>query len=348
MRATMTILTRIPDASLRPLPVRIQSFNRPAMKPTCAILDDYQNVALRLGDWHRIDGQVAVRVVTAPFASADEAARALADAEIICLMRERTPFPRALIAALPKLKLLVTSGMRNAAIDMEAARERGITVCGTGYVGAPTAALAIGLLLELTRKIGFENARMKSGEPWQVTLGDDMEGKTLGIVGLGKLGTRVAAIGKALGMRVIAWSQNLTPERAAEAGADHVSREELFRTADAVSIHLILSGRTRGLIGRPELALMKPTSYLINTARAAIVEEDALLEVLRAKKIAGAGLDVFWQEPLPAGHELRSLDNVVLTPHLGYVTEQGYRRFYSDMVEDIEAWLAGAPVRVIA
>jgi D-3-phosphoglycerate dehydrogenase len=318
------------------------------MTLNCAILDDYQNVALRLGDWQRIGGQVAVRVYTNPLASPEEAARTLAAADIICLMRERTPFPRALIHALPKLKLLVTSGMRNAAIDMEAARERGVTVCGTGYVGAPTAALAIGLLIELTRKIGFENARMKSGDPWQVTLGDDVEGKTLGIVGLGKLGTRVAVIGKALGMRVIAWSQNLTQERAAAAGADFVTKEELFRTADAISIHLILSSRTRGLIGRAELALMKPTSYLINTARAAIVDEEALLEVLRAKRIAGAGLDVFWQEPLPTNHALRSLDNAVLTPHLGYVTEQGYRRFYSDMVENIEAWLAGAPVRTIA
>ncbi len=313
----------------------------------CAILDDYQNVALRLGDWRRLDDRLDIRVFTEPFATPDEAARALADFDIVCLMRERTPFPRAMFDALPRLRLLVTSGMRNAAIDMAAAADHGVTVCGTGYVGAPTAALAIGLMLELTRGIGFENARMKAGEPWQITLGRDVEGWTLGVIGLGKLGARVAAIASALGMKVIAWSQNLTRERCEAAGVGYVSKEELLRAADVVSIHLILSQRTRGLIGAADLALMKPTAYLINTARAAIVEEDALIEALRARRIAGAGLDVFWREPLPRDHALRALDNVVLTPHLGYVTEEGYRRFYTDMVDAIGAWMDGAPARVI-
>jgi D-3-phosphoglycerate dehydrogenase len=318
------------------------------MKLRCAILDDYQNVALRLGDWRRLADRIDIRVFTEAFATPGEAARALADFDIVCLMRERTPFPREMFAALPRLRLLVTSGMRNAAIDMAAARDHSVAVCGTGHVGAPTAALAIGLMLELTRRIGFENARMKAGEPWQITLGRDIEGWTLGVIGLGKLGTRVAAIAKALGMNVIAWSQNLTRERCEAAGIGFVSKEELLRAADIVSIHLILSERTRRLIGAADLALMKPTSYLINTARAAIVEEDALVEALRARRIAGAGLDVFGQEPLPRDHPLRALDNVVLTPHLGYVTEEGYRRFYADMVEAIAAWTDGAPIRVIA
>lgn len=313
----------------------------------CAILDDYQNVALRLGDWQRLADRLDIRVFTEGFATPEAAARALADFDIVCLMRERTPFPREMFDALPRLRLLVTSGMRNAAIDMAAAADRGVTVCGTGYVGAPTAALAIGLMLELTRRIGFENARMKAGEPWQITLGRDVEGWTLGVIGLGKLGARVAAIAKALGMNVIAWSQNLTRERCEAAGVGFVSKEELLRAADVVSIHLVLSKRTRGLIGAAELALMKPNAYLINTARAAIVVEDALIEALRARQIAGAGLDVFWREPLPRDHPLRALDNVVLTPHLGYVTEEGYRRFYTDMVEAIGAWIDGAPVRVI-
>lgn len=313
----------------------------------CAILDDYQNVALRLGDWQRLADRLDIRVFTEGFATPEAAARALADFDIVCLMRERTPFPREMFDALPRLRLLVTSGMRNAAIDMSAAADRGVTVCGTGYVGAPTAALAIGLMLELTRRIGFENARMKAGEPWQITLGRDVEGWTLGVIGLGKLGARVAAIAKALGMNVIAWSQNLTRERCEAVGVGFVSKEELLRAADVVSIHLVLSKRTRGLIGAAELALMKPNAYLINTARAAIVVEDALIEALRARQIAGAGLDVFWREPLPRDHPLRALDNVVLTPHLGYVTEEGYRRFYTDMVEAIGAWIDGAPVRVI-
>ena len=313
----------------------------------CAILDDYQNVALKFADWSSLKDQIDITVFDKPFASQDEAVRALQDFEIVCAMRERTPFPREMLTALPKLKLLLTSGMRNASFDLEAAKERGVTVCGTGGVGNATAGLTIGLMLELTRKIGFENARMHAGEQWQTTMGQDVEGMTLGVVGLGKLGTKVATIAKALGMNVIAWSQNLTPEACAAAGVAYASKDELFAAADIVTIHVILSKRTRGLITRDDLARMKLTSYLVNTARGPIVDEAALLDALQRKAIAGAGLDTFSVEPLPIDHPLRKLGNVVLTPHLGYVTENNYRRYYGDMVEDIAAWLSGAPVRVM-
>jgi D-3-phosphoglycerate dehydrogenase len=317
------------------------------MRYRCAVLDDYQNAAGRLADWASLDGAVDVTFFNQPFTDQHPPAPALRDFHIVCLMRERTPFPRALFAALPNLKLLMTSGMRNAAIDLVAARDHGVVVCGTGHTGAPTAALAIGLMLELTRRIGAENARMKAGEAWQSTLGLDVEGLTLGIVGLGNLGRRVARIAQAMGMNVLAWSQNLTPEKCAEAGVGYATREALFACADVASIHLLLSERTRGLIGEADFARMKPTAFFINTARAAIVEEQALLDALRTRRIAGAGLDVFWTEPLPRTHPLRMLDNAVLTPHLGYVTEQGYRRFYTDMVDNIAAWCAGSPLRRI-
>ena len=312
-----------------------------------AILDDYQNVALKFADWSSLNDRIGITVFDKPFASQDDAIRALQDFEIVCAMRERTPFPREVLNALPKLKLLLTSGMRNASFDLEAAKERGITVCGTGGVGNATASLAIGLMLELTRKIGFENARMHAGQLWQTAMGQDVEGMTLGVVGLGKLGQKVAAIAKALGMNVIAWSQNLTPEACAAAGVTYAAKDELFANADIVTIHVILSKRTRGLIGAGDLARMKPTGYLVNTARGPIVDEAALLDALQRKQIAGAGLDTFSQEPLPLDHPLRKLDNVVLTPHLGYVTENNYRKYYGDMVEDIAAWLNGAPVRVM-
>jgi D-3-phosphoglycerate dehydrogenase len=317
------------------------------MPLSCAILDDYQNVALTFADWSPLKDKIGITVFDKPFASQDDAIRALRDFEIVCAMRERTPFSREVLNALPKLKLLLTSGMRNAAFDLETAKERGITVCGTGGVGNATAGLTIGLMLELTRKIGFENARMHAFEPWQATMGQDVEGMTLGVVGLGKLGTKVATIAKALGMTVIAWSQNLTPEACAAAGVAYATKDELFATADIVSIHVILSKRTRGLISAEDLARMKPTSYLVNAARGPIVDEAALLDVLQKRKIAGAGLDTFSVEPLPVDHPLRRLDNVVLTPHLGYVTENNYRRYYGDMVEDIAAWLGGNPVRVM-
>jgi D-3-phosphoglycerate dehydrogenase len=318
------------------------------MKLRCAILDDYQNVALKLADWAQLKDRIDITVFDQPFASSQDAVAALQDFTIVCAMRERTAFSRAVIDALPNLKLLLTSGMRNAAIDVTAARERGVTVCGTGASGNPTVGLTIGLMLELTRKIGFENARMHAGEPWQVTLGDDVDGKTLGIVGLGKLGSKVAAVAKALGMTVIAWSTNLTPEQCAAAGVAYATKEQLFAQADVISIHLVLSERSRGLIGATDLARMKPTSYLINAARGPIVDEAALFDMLQKKKIAGAALDTFSEEPLPVDHPLRKLDNVVLTPHLGYVTEQNYRRYYTDMIEAIAAWLKSAPVRVMS
>jgi D-3-phosphoglycerate dehydrogenase len=237
--------------------------------------------------------------------------------------------------------------MRNASIDVKAANERGVTVCGTGGFGNPTTGVAVGLMLELTRRIGFENARMKAGEPWQIVLGHDLEGKTLGVVGLGKLGTRVAKVAQALGMKVIAWSQNLTPEKAKEAGAELVGKDDLFKRADVVTVHLMLSDRSRGLIGAHELGLMKPTAYIVNTARGPIIDEKALIAALTGKKIAGAGLDVFDVEPLPKDHPFRKLDNVVLTPHLGYVSAENYTVQFREVVEDIRAFIDGKPVRVI-
>jgi D-3-phosphoglycerate dehydrogenase len=313
----------------------------------CAILDDYQNVALKVADWSALKGKADITVFNEHLGEASNVIAALKDFDIVCAMRERTPFRRETVEALPKLKLLLTSGMRNASFDMEALKERSVVVCGTGGFGNPTAGLAIGLMLELTRRIGFENARMKAGEKWQITLGQDVEGRTMGIVGLGKLGSRVASIAKALGMKVNAWSQNLTKEACDEAGVGYLSKEELMATSDVISIHVILSKRTRGLITRDDLARMKPSSYLINTARGPIVDEDALLDMLKQQKIAGAGLDTYSVEPLPVDHPLRKLDNVVLTPHLGYVTEEGYRKYYADMVEDILGWIDGKPARVI-
>jgi phosphoglycerate dehydrogenase-like enzyme len=313
----------------------------------CAILDDYQNVALQVADWSPVAKDLDIKVFNEPLGGQDKVIRALADFEIVCGMRERTPFPRAVIEALPKLRLLITTGARNASFDLEAAKERNVVVCGTPGTGNPTAGVAIGLMLELTRRIGFENARMKSGQLWQTTIGIDLEGQTLGVIGLGKLGTRVANIAKAFGMKVIAWSQNLTPEKASEAGVDYASKEDLLRRADFISIHVILSQRTRGLIGANELSLLKPTVYVINTSRGPIIEEAALLAALKEKRIAGAGLDVFDVEPLPLDHPLRRLDNVVLTPHLGYVSVQNYRAYFAGVVEDIRAWMDGKPVRVM-
>lgn len=313
----------------------------------CAILDDYQNVALKLADWSRLGDNIDVTVFDRPFGSADAAVAALKPFGIICAMRERTPFPAAAFAALPDLKLLVTSGMRNAAIDLAAASHHGVTVCGTAMVGNPTAGLTIGLMLELTRRIGFENARMKAGESWQISVGEDIGGKTLGIVGLGKLGSTVAAIARALGMKTIAWSSNLTPEACEKEGVSYATKDALFATADIITIHLVLSDRSRGIVSRADLARMKPSAYLINTARGPIVDEAALLDVLQRRQIAGAALDTFSHEPLPVDHPLRRLDNVVLTPHLGYVTRENYSRIYAEMIEGIQGWLAGTPLRVL-
>jgi phosphoglycerate dehydrogenase-like enzyme len=315
------------------------------MPHRCAILDDYQNVALKLADWSIPD--VEVKVFNEPFASREAAVAALKDFPIICMMRERTPFLKPTLEQLPDLKLLLTSGMRNASIDLEYTAERGITVCGTEAAGQPTAELAIGIMLELARKIGYESNRMKQGVPWQSTLGIELTGKTLGLLGFGKLGTKVGEIGKAIGMKLIAWSENLTEEKAKAGGATLVSKQDLFRQADFLSVHLQLSGRTRGLVTAKDLALMKPTAFLINTSRGPIVDEPSLLAMLGSRKIAGAGLDTFDVEPLPVNHPLRKLDNVVITPHLGYVSQEGYKVYYTQMVDDIKQWLAGSPVRVL-
>lgn len=314
----------------------------------CAILDDYFNLALTVADWSKIKDRVDVAVFNQPFASPEAAAGALKDFEIICAMRERTAFPRAMFAALPKLKLLITSGMRNAAIDTEAAKERQVVLCGTHWPRDPTAPLTMGLILELTRNIGRESARMHEGEPWQKFVGIEIEGKTLGVVGLGKLGAKVSGLAKAFGMNVIAWSPNLTPERCKEVGVGYATKEELFSTADIITVHVVLSDRSRGLVGAADLARMKPTSYLVNTARGPIVDEAALLEILKARKIAGAAVDVFSVEPLPVDHPFRKLDNLVLTPHLGYATLETFRAHYSQMIEGIEAWFKGEPARRLA
>lgn len=314
----------------------------------CAVLDDYQNVALKLADWSRIAGDAEVKVFNESLGDTGQVAKALAGYAIVCLMRERTLFPRALFEKLPDLKLLVTTGMRNAAIDMAAAKDRGVLVCGTESAGHPTAELAVGLMIDLARKISFEDARMKAGEKWQATIGTDLNGKTLGILGLGKLGSRVAKVANAFGMKVVAWSQNLTAEKCKEAGATYATKDDLLKQSDFITIHLVLSARSRGLIGENEIKLMKPSAFLINTSRGPIIDEAALVAALKAKTIAGAGLDVYDTEPLPTEHPLRKLPNVVLTPHLGYVTEDNYRTFYSQTVEAIRAFIDGKPVRVVS
>lgn len=318
------------------------------MRYRCAVLDDYQNVALKMADWAAVTGEVDVTVFNQPLGDLDAVARALQGFPIVCMMRERTPFPRALIEKLPDLKLLVTSGLRNASIDVAAAKERGITVCGTEGAKHPTAELTIGLMIDLARSISVENARMKAGEPWQATVGLDLYQHTLGIVGLGNLGQRVAKVAQAFGMKVIAWSQNLKPETCNELGVEYATKADLFQNSDFITIHLQLSDRTRGLIHATDLGMMKSSAYLINTSRAPIVDEAALVEALQTRKIAGAGLDVFNVEPLPADHPYRKMSNVILTPHLGYVTKDGYALFYGGMVEAIRAWIDGKPVRVIS
>jgi phosphoglycerate dehydrogenase-like enzyme len=317
------------------------------MRYRCAVLDDYQNVALKFADWGQIAADVDVTVFSKPMSGPEEVHRALKDFHIVCMMRERTPFRRNIIEALPNLKLIITTGARNASIDMTAAAERGITVCGTGSFGNPTTGIAFGLILELTRRIGYEHARLKSGGLWQVTLGPDIDGKTLGVIGLGKLGLRVAGVAKAFGMKVIAWSPNLTPEKCREAGVDYATKDDLFRNADIVTIHVQLGDRSRGLVTHKEFALMKPTAYIINTARGPIIEEKALIAALDERRIAGAGLDVFDIEPLPLDHPFRRMDNVVITPHLGYVSEQNYQHYFPDIVGNIRAFIDGKPVRVI-
>jgi phosphoglycerate dehydrogenase-like enzyme len=312
-----------------------------------AILDDYQNVALAMADWRSLGPEVAVEAFHDRLAGEDTLVKRLADFEVIVAMRERTQLPRSVLERLPKLKLLVTTGMRNVAIDVKAAAELGIVVSGTALLTPPTAELTWGLILALARHIPEEAQHMRSGG-WQTTVGVGLNGKVLGVLGLGKLGSEVAKVGRAFQMEVIAWSQNLTAEQASSMGARRVEKDELFQRADFVTIHLILSKRTRGLVTARELALMKPEAYLINTSRGPIVDERALIDVLTNHKIAGAALDVYDEEPLPDEHPLRKLDNVVLTPHLGYVTVENYRKAYGEAVEDIRVFLAGHPIRTIS
>ena len=312
-----------------------------------AILDDYQNVAGSMANWNSLGSDCALTFFHDHLADHAALTARLAPFQVIVATRERTPFPGALLAQLPQLRLLVTTGMRNASIDVKAAAARGITVCGTQGLPYPTAELAWGLILALARRICREDGELRAGR-WQTTLGVGLNGKTLGVIGLGRLGSQVARFGKAFEMEVLAWSQNLTAERAAAAGAALVGKEELMRRSDFISIHLVLSERTRGIVGAPELALMKPTAYLVNTARGPLVDGEALLGALGGGRIAGAGLDVYDQEPLPANHPLTKLPNAVLTPHLGYVTEEGYRAAYGDAVEDIRAYLQGKPMRIVA
>jgi phosphoglycerate dehydrogenase-like enzyme len=311
-----------------------------------AILDDYQRVALALADWKSLGPQVTVESFHERLPDEDTLAKRLQDFEVIVAMRERTHFPRSVLERLPRLKLLVTTGMKNVAIDSKAAAELGIVVSGTDMLTPPTAELTWGLILAVARQIPQEAQQMRSGG-WQTTIGAGLNGKVLGILGLGKLGSEVARVGRAFQMEAIAWSENLTAAHANSLGATRVEKDELFERADFVTVHLILSKRTRGLISAHELGLMKLTAYLINTSRGPIVEERALLDALTKRKLAGAALDVYDEEPLPADHPLRSLDNVVLTPHLGYVTAENYRQCYGDAVEDIRAFLAGHPIRTI-
>jgi phosphoglycerate dehydrogenase-like enzyme len=312
-----------------------------------ALLDDYQNVALSMADWSRLRKDNRIVAFDQRLADVDAAARALADFEIIGIMRERTPFSRAMFEKLPKLKLLVTTGKRNASIDLEAAKAHNVTVCGTGGAGRATAELAFALMLGLARHLREEFHAMRPGGGWQTTLGFDLEGKTLGILGLGNLGSKVGKIGAAFGMTIIAWSENLTDERAKERGAERVDKDELFKRSDILTIHSVLSPRTRGIIGAREIGLMKPTALLINTSRGPIVDEAAIIAALREKRIAGFGADTYDVEPLPPDHPLRAEPRALLTPHLGYVTEETYRDFYGGMVQVIEAWLAGKPINVL-
>ncbi|MFJ9020738.1 D-2-hydroxyacid dehydrogenase family protein [Streptomyces sp. NPDC102259] len=316
----------------------------------CAVLDDFQNVATTLADWSVPASGEEVEVVsfTEHFGDEDALAVALADFDCVVTLRERVPFPASLLDRLPRLRLLIASGMRNSVIDYAAAKANGVTVCGTESSSTPPVELTWALLLGLARGLVQESTALREGGPWQSTVGADLHGRRLGLLGLGKIGSAVARVGLAFGMEVSAWSQNLTAGRAAEVGVRlAASKEELLAESDFVSIHFPLSDRTRGLLGPAELALLKPTAYLVNTSRAAIVDQDALLAALREGRIAGAGVDVFDVEPLPADHPMRTTPRLLATPHLGYVSRANYERYYGQAVEGIRGYLAGAPVRVL-
>ena len=313
-----------------------------------AIINDYQKLAAESADWKSLPTGIDVDITHGRTPGGAEGVALLAPYDIVVTSREETRFDRPLVERLPKLKLLVTHGQRNAALDMAALAARGVTVCGTGYgFPAATVELAWGLILALAKGIPAEDRGIRDGK-WNIGLAGGLTGKTLGVLGLGDLGSGVAKVGQAMGMKVIAWSQNLTAERCAETGVTLVGKDELFSRADVLSIHVVLGDRTRGIVGAREIGLMKPTAYLINTSRGPIVDEAALIAALRAGAIAGAGLDVFDQEPLPPGHPLRTLPNTVLTPHIGGRTRENFAARYKDCLEDVQAWLAGKPVRVLA
>jgi phosphoglycerate dehydrogenase-like enzyme len=311
-----------------------------------ALLDDYQGIALESADWSSLPADVAVEAFRDHITDEAALVARLEPFDVVMALRERTRFPRSLLEQLPNLKLLSTAGMRNAAIDIDAATELGILVCGTGGSSRATAELTWGLILALLRNIPREDRATREGR-WQETVGIGLDGKTIGIVGLGNIGAQVAEVARAFHMRLVAWSQNLTEERAAACGAELVDKEKLLAQADLVTIHLQLSPRTRGLLGAQDLAQMRPSAYLVNSSRGPIVDEQALVDVLRRGAIAGAGLDVFDEEPLPPGHPFLSLPNVVLTPHLGYVTAETYRAFYGQTLENVQDFLAGSPRRVV-
>ncbi len=312
----------------------------------CIILDDYQNVALSQADWSVLASEVDLTALHNPLLDPDRLVEALIEAEIVVIMRERTPINAQLLSRLPNLKLLITSGMRNASIDLAAAKAQGVTVCGTGSGSDAPVELTWALILGLARHLAVENRSIRNSGPWQSTLGIGLRGKTLGLIGLGKIGQRVATIAQAFGMRVIAWSPNLTAERAAEFQVERAaSKQALLQTSDFVSLHLVLGDRSRGIISAQDLAEMKPSAFLINTSRSGLVDQTALLEALNRRQIAGAGLDVFDQEPLPDNHPYRHLPNVLATPHLGYVTDDNYRIYFNEAIEDIQAFIAGQPLR---
>jgi phosphoglycerate dehydrogenase-like enzyme len=303
-----------------------------------AVLDDYQNISLKMADWSSIPGNPEISVFNDHISDENSLVERLLPFDIVCITRERTLISATLLGRLPNLKLIASTGTRNTAIDLEAAERMGVEVLHTGYNSTPTIEFTWAMILALARNIAIENASLRSGG-WQTAVGADLHGKTLGVLGLGNIGSRVGEIGKAFGMNVIAWSQNLTQEKAAASGARLVSKEQLFREADFLTIHLVLSPRSRGTVGTEELSLMKPTSFLINTARGPIVDETALVETLTDRKIAGAAIDVFEQEPLPAEHPFRRLPNVLATPHIGYGSRSLYEIFYGDSVANITSWV---------
>ena len=311
-----------------------------------AVIDDWQDVARNVVDWSVLEGIGPVSFIHQyPADDATMAAR-LSEFDVICVMRERTRFDEDLLKRLPNLKLLVTGGMRNAALDLQAAAALGIKICGTDSYKHAAPELTWALIMAATRNLLNEANAVRAGA-WQQGLGGDLHGKTLGILGLGSIGQRVAQFGQVFGMRVIAWSENLTAERAQQAGVTYVSKQQLFEQADVLSVHLVLSDRSRGLVNAQALAWMKSTALLVNTARGPIVDEAALIKALQKQQLGGAALDVFDQEPLPALHPFRTLDTVLATPHVGYVSRQNYQQFFSQMIEDIQAWSAGSPVRVL-